>query len=204
MGYDPGGNSKHGVAIFSYKNGTLTSHEIHTMATAYEIIEHTKKYSNIIAIGIDTLTCWSTGDSGWRPADRWLKSQYHNRTNSVVSANSLFGSMGINGMSVLISMRENNPDIHITETHPKVLYYALANKHYDYSINHVTMDTLLSNMLETKITTKNDHEWDAVISVYSALKGILGEWKTDLHQINLLQNEELITPCGKTNYWWPE
>ena len=204
IGYDPGGNSNHGVAFFTYDNGKLISHDICTLATANEVIEQSKNYNNIIAIGIDTLTCWSTGHSGWRPADRWLKNKYHNITNSIASANSLFGSMGINGMSVLISIRENNPDIKITETHPKVLYYALTNEQYDYKSNHVVMDSLLSDTLKTKVTTNNDHEWDATISVHAAINGMLGIWETDLHQLDLSENEKLITPCGKTNYWWPQ
>lgn len=87
-------------------------------------------------------------------------------------------------------MRENNPVINITETHPKVLYYALINEKYDYQNNHVVMDSLLSDLLKTTITTNNDHEWDAGISVYAAINGILGKWETDLHQLNLSQNEK--------------
>ena len=204
IGYDPGGNSNHGVAFFSYDNGNLIGYDIYTLTTANEVIEQSKNYNNIIAIGIDTLSCWSTGLSGWRPADRWLKDKYQDITNSIASANSLFGSMGINGMSVLISMRENNPDIKITETHPKVLYYALSNEKYDYETNHIDMDSLLSDLLKTKITTNNDHEWDAALSVYAAINGILGFWELDLHELNLTQNEKLIIPCGKTNYWWPQ
>ena len=204
MGYDPGGNSNHGVAFFSYESGKLTSQNIYTFATANEVIEQSKKYNNILSIGIDTLTCWSTGSSGWRPADRWLKNQYHAITNSIASANSLFGSMGLNGMSVLISLKEKNQNINITETHPKVLYYALENKKYDYSKNHILMDALLSDMLKTTITTHNDHEWDAAISVSAAINGLLGIWERDLHQLDHSQSEKIITPCGKTNYWWPQ
>ena len=204
IGYDPGGNSNHGAAFFTYDNGKLINKDICTLTNANEVIEQSENYNNIIAIGIDTLTCWSTGHSGWRPADRWLKNTYHNITNSVVSANSLFGSMGINGMSVLIHMRENNPNIKITETHPKVLYYAIANEQYNYENNHTIMDSFLSNVLKTEITTNNDHEWDAAISVYAAVNGMLGIWATDLHQLSPSQNEKTITPCGNTNYWWPQ
>lgn len=202
MGYDPGGNQNHGVAFFTYEKGKLVNHQIHTLDTAHDVIELTKtKY--IFAIGIDTLTYWSTGHSGWRPADRWLRNQYHDINNSVASSNSLFGSMGINGMSVLISLRNDNPKVHVTETHPKVLYYALANNRYNYSDNNHVMDTLLSDFFKTTIVTNNDHEWDAAVSVFAALQGILGEWKTDLHQLPELENEKLIKPCGRTNYWWP-
>lgn len=42
IGYDPGGNSNHGVAFFSYDNGKLISHHIYTLATANEVIEQSK------------------------------------------------------------------------------------------------------------------------------------------------------------------
>ena len=56
-------------------------------------------------IGVNTLTAWSTGRAGWRPADRWLRYRYPEVRNSVASPNSLFGSMALNGMSVLMSLR---------------------------------------------------------------------------------------------------
>ena len=204
IGYDPGGNGKHGVAFFTYNDSQLIAHKICTFTNANEVIEQSKKHENIIAIGIDTLTCWATGDSGWRPADRWLRNKYQNITNSITSPNSLYGSMCINGMSVLISMRKNNPNLIITETHPKVLYYALTNNPYDYKNNQTSMDSFLSKELKTQINTNDDHQWDAAISVYAAVNGVLGRWKRDLHQLAPLNNEKLILPCGDTNYWWPE
>ena len=128
VGYDLGGNSSHGVAIFSFDQGNLKRTSIHTYRTANEVIEVISMIDDVILIGIDTLTCWSTGKSGWRPADRWLKKRYTEISNSIASANSLFGSMGLNGMSVLISLRELMPDLYISETHPKVLYYALSKQ----------------------------------------------------------------------------
>jgi hypothetical protein len=51
-----------------------------------------------------------------------------NVRNSVMTPNGLAGSMGLNGMSVLIAARRRYPDVTVVETHPKVLYWALANK----------------------------------------------------------------------------
>ncbi len=203
VGYDPGGNNAHGLAVVSCKDGEIEEIQVSTHPTTYSILSEIFSLHNVIAIGIDTLTCWSSGPSGWRPADRWLKNKYPSITNSVVSANSLFGSMGLNGMSVLIKLREAFPRLSISETHPKVLYFQLAKKKYNYMDCHEEMDKFLSSLIGQNISTTNDHEWDALISVYAMLCGALSIWTNDLHTIDTEADEELITPCGSTNYWWP-
>ena len=204
FGYDPGGNSSHGVAFFSYEEGRLLDTKVATLKTANEVIENASSVKDLIAVGVDTLTCWSTGASGWRPADRWLKQRYKNITNSIASANSLFGSMGLNGMAVLIALREARPNLIVSETHPKVLYNALVGDKYDYLSNHGAMDRFLSEAFSSDINTRNDHEWDAVASVYAVLHGLKGDWVTDLHLLPRSTGERLIQPCGETHYWWPE
>lgn len=184
IGYDPGGNSSHGLAIFLYEQGHLVSSTVNTYETAHDIIKTVGEQGDLIAIGIDTLTCWSTGRSGWRPADHLLRKNYNEVRNSIVSANSLYSSMSLNGMSVLLSLLIINPCLHISETHPKVLYYALKNEMYDYLTNHRAMDEFLSSRLTTNITTKNDHEWDAVVSAYAVKQGICGKWTNDLHSLS--------------------
>jgi len=203
LGYDPGGNDAHGIATFTYECGKVIDTSIQTFSTANEVINQAKNIRKLMAIGVDTLTYWSTGKSGWRPADRWLRKQYPPVANSIVSPNSLFGSMGLNGMSVLIALKEANPDLIICETHPKVLHYEFDEREYDYLSNHQSMDTLLSNIFETNIITKNDHEWDAAVSVHAVTQGLQQEWETDLHTLPCSDKERLIKPCGDTHYWWP-
>jgi hypothetical protein len=79
-----------------------------------------------LSIGIDTLTMLSTGDSGWRPADRLLRAQYPDVRNSVVNPNYLKGSMALSGLAVSHELRNEFTDIAIIETHPKVLYFELC------------------------------------------------------------------------------
>jgi hypothetical protein len=203
IGYDPGGNGSHGLALIEFVESKPVAVEIDTYSNANQVINRISAISNVLGIGVDTLTYWSTGDSGWRPADRWLKGQYKSITNSIASANSLFGSMGLNGMAVLDFIRTHDPKVAVTETHPKVLYYELAGVKYDYRGNSLEMDLLVSNQLDIDICTKNDHEWDAAVSVYALLNGITGKWTVDLHRLPLNQDERLVQPCGNTNYWWP-
>jgi len=39
LGYDPGGNSSHGVAFFSYEDGRLINSKIATLKTANDVME---------------------------------------------------------------------------------------------------------------------------------------------------------------------
>lgn len=204
IGYDPGGNSCHGFAVLHISSGKAKNVDSLTRETAEDVIRDIQNQGKLLAAGIDTLTCLSTGSGGWRPADRWMRKKYKDVRNSIVSPNGLYGSMSLNGQSILISLRQSQPDLLITETHPKVIYWHLAGNKYNYQNASGEMDELLSNLLEIPVSTKTDHEWDAVISAYSAFKSLKKEWSHDLHCEPLAEKERLIWPCGKTNYFWPE
>ena len=203
-GYDPGGNGKHGVAVASFENGKCHTITVSTEPSTEAVITKLESYSDLKAIGIDTLTVWSTGPSGWRPADTWLRDRYKDVKNSVVSANGLFGSMGLNGMALLYSIRNSLPQISVNETHPKVLYFALTGRRYDYSKRREEMDKYLSECFQCSVSTESDHEWDAAISVVATVRGIDGTWTHDLFQNPLTNEGRLVTPSGKASYWWPE
>lgn len=204
VGYDPGGDGAHGVALLSISNGRPESVCCRTCATTQEVIEYVEELGTLVALGVDTLTCWSTGRGGWRPADRWLRDRYKDVRNSVMTPNGLAGSMGLNGMSVLISARKKYPDVQVVETHPKVLYRALANKKYNYQSMRAEMEQMLCEAHAVTLTTGNENEWDAALSALAAARGYLGIWTTDLHALPTDEGEQLINPCGRTNYYWPE
>ena len=210
IGYDPGGNNHHGVAELQVEDGIATKLSTWTMGTAKDVVAFLESKPSLIALGVDTLTCWSTGVSGWRPADRWLmkNDRYKDVWHSIVSPNSLFGSMGLNGMAVLIEARRIHPDIRITETHPKVLYYHLTpGKKYDYQTDKDVMDAELKAWLGVPVCPDTEHAWDAAISAYAALEGMAGRWSIDLHDPLLHPSEKAerrITPCGNTHYFWPQ
>jgi len=205
IGYDPGGNNKHGVAALTVKKGKPISAESALVKTAEEAIFWlSKRGGQRAAIGVDTLTCWSTGPSGWRPADRWLQERYPEVRGSVTSSNSLYGSMSINGMATLIAMRRAVPGLTITETHPKVLHWHMARRRYDFDTNRKSMLETLSAGLGFQFSCESDHEWDAALSALAAFYGASGTWKHDLHCLPTTAGERLIAPCGETKYFWPE
>lgn len=204
VGYDPGGNGSQGVAKLSISASQCTAIEVCTLDTAEDVISWIDEVDDLIGIGVDTLACWSTGSSGWRAADIWLRKRYKEIHQSVVSPNGLYGSMGLNGMAVLVSIREKRPDLPISETHPKVLYWALQHKKYDYTNGAREMDLDLSDRLGINVRTANDHEWDAAVSALAALRGMQRQWTHDLFRLPTDQTARLVLPCGQVQYWWPE
>lgn len=203
LGYDPGGDGTHGIAVLTVADAAVVSVQTRTLATAEEVIDQGASSRCLLAIGIDTLTCWSTGRCGWRPADRWLRKKYPIALKSVVSPNGLYGSMGLNGMAVLIAVRAYHPDAEITETHPKVLYCHLAGRKYNWDANSEGMTQSLGNWLSYDLKVSCEHEWDAVLSGYAALQGLTRRWETDLHELGVGSGERLIRPAGDTHYYWP-
>lgn len=203
-GFDPGGNGSNGFALLQLRDGKPASVSVETLPNSEAVVNKIRA-NNVLGLGVDTLSCWCTGRSGWRPADLWLRDRYPAVRSSVMSPNGLSGSMGINGMSVLIETASSSDRISLSETHPKVLYYALTQRKYDYRESQAEMDGFLSNVLGgINIGASNDHEWDAVISAYALLMGMTGVWKNDLHELQPEDDSRIVDPCGKTFYYWPD
>lgn len=211
IGYDPGGDGNHGFATLHVDQGKPKSLATKKLDNAEEVLSHIEDTRGLVALGIDTMTCWCTGSSGWRPADEWLDENYSG--NSVVSPNSMYGSMGINGMAVVFEAR-NDPkvgneigDPPVTETHPKVLYqevWGRGNGFPEYG-DMTKMNPALGKELGVPVEAESDHEWDAAVSTLAALRGLTGEWNFDLHQdLSREPDGRLVKPCGETHYFWPE
>jgi hypothetical protein len=209
LGYDPGGNDRHGVAALHVDNGRATSIDITTLPSAEHVLKWFLQRSEVQTpqcIGVDTLTNWSTGRSGLRPADRWLRGQYPEVAGSVMASNSLFGAMPVNGMAVLLALRDNYPGLAITETHPKVLYFDLCRTIYNFDESEIAktgMNQFLEGQLELPAQCQTEHEWDAAISALAAYRWHSSSWTSDLHSMPWSAEERSVQPCGLTHYAWP-
>ncbi len=204
LGYDPGGNGSHGVAAI---NGNTSSST--TLETAQQAIDWFLAQSRTcgeVFIGVDTLTLWSTGPGGWRPADRALAIAYPAATLSIQSPNLQRGSMPINGALVIRLFQQSLPRLMVTETHPKVLYYALTGQLYDYpGEDHGMIDQLRQLVGRGELAIDSEHAWDALISAYAAKQWFTGQWPCDLHQLPKSNNEELLSVHnGEAHYGWPK
>ena len=205
IGYDPGGNRKHGVARAIVRDGDVLSVTTTTYSVVEEVVASIVNDEAPLGLGVDTLTCWATGRSGFRPSDRWLRQRYDCVRNSVAAPNSLFGAMSLSGMALLVAVRHAFPNLFVSETHPKVLYYTQFHERYDYNgLNASVMDDRLRQLLGVDVAPRNEHEWDAAISILAVVRGLHGPWQRDLHDLPTDPHERLVHPCGRTAYLWPE
>lgn len=203
LGYDPGGGGAHGVAAL---HGDRVEND--TLRTAREATDWLLSRCRVgekVVLGVDTLTLWSSGPSGWRPADRELRARYPRAQNSIISPNSIFGSMPLNGAVVMRRLAEGVPGIRITETHPKVLWFALTGTPYNYADQSELMQQSLDGWIGLgPLQYHSEHAWDALISAYAAREWSLGNWLTDLHDRPASPEEDLVPVCpGSAHYAWP-
>jgi hypothetical protein len=203
IGYDPGGNDNHGVASLIIDDGLPIKLSFATVRNAQAALEWFTIDEMPLAAGIDTLTVLSMSDSGWRPADLWLRENYPQVQNSVVNPNYLQGAMSLNGLAVMISLRSMFESITISETHPKVLYYHFAGVQYNYRTNHGLMDEQLAQWVGLPINTEKEHEWDAAVSCFAVHEGLSDRWTTDLHQLPSDADMTLVRIGGPSYFYWP-
>jgi hypothetical protein len=196
LGFDPGGKNGFGAAILAGQEvaTTIVSTVAGAMAWAVE-----RCWSSVpVAAGVDTLLHWSDGASGWRPADRWLRTTYPKTALSVASANSLYGAMAVGGMALALRLRARWPSILLNETHPKVLIPALGGERYADSSPEAAMAWFAKLAGLDVSGVRSGHELDALLSAWATRQGLIDGW-ADL----VGDDPALLFPAGKVTYTWP-
>jgi predicted nuclease with RNAse H fold len=197
LGFDPGGHSAFGVTML--EGGRVLSATVSSVEEAMSWTVSACDGREPAAAGIDTLLHWSDGASGWRPADKWLRMVYPAAQSSILSPNSLFGSMVIGGMALALRLRLRWPDIRLNETHPKVLAFAFrGQRHRDADIAAVVEWFALHSQLDLG-GYRSGHEFDAVLSAWATRTGLADGW------VDLVSDDtSLLFPAGKASYLWPQ
>jgi hypothetical protein len=202
LGYDPGGGGAHGGAVISRNTSGECRVKVQTLNNVHHALNWFAEECNEqpTAAGIDTLLAWPfQNDSGWRCVDTFLRGTYPDVRNSVVSANSLYGAMCVNGMSMAFKLREKWSGITLNETHPKVLYYALTGQVYHFAADRI--EWLIQTIgAANQYQIESDNEWDALISAWFTLDSILRGTPRDL--LVELQNDQLVYPLDSVHYYW--
>ncbi len=207
MGYDPGGERKNGVALLHVNEKGDSEAWLYTCDSVDQALEWLQNQINdyrlgsVDAAGIDTYLSWSTGVSGWRPADLFLRDEYPRVRNSIFASNSAYGSMAVQGMAMALRLRHKWENIRLNETHPKVLYYALSRQIYSFG---KPMTEWLLNLFGSymKVTISDEHQWDALLSAWATWMELNGRWNNDLMANE--NNGPLLFPAGVVTYYWPE
>lgn len=224
LGYDPGGKNKNGAAIIKIYESNRISVEVTTTSSVDETLEWFIKsageQAEVRAIGIDTLLSWSTGKSGWRPMDDWIKDWLRNKEKkeaekvrrSILSSNFLQGAMVVQGMAMAKKLRDKWKGIILNETHPKVQFYAKSLKVYKY--DEKDKGRRIKKWLRVEISDQmdldhfpkmhNEHEWDALYSAWVTLQSIQSKSTPDLLDItNSRASPSMLYPVPSVHYYWP-
>jgi hypothetical protein len=152
-----------------------------------------------VAAGVDTLLHWCDGPSGWRPADKWLRTTYPKSAPSVASANSLYGAMAVGGMALALRLRERWPLILLNETHPKVLIPALGGDRYSDAAPEAALVWFADHAGLDVSSVRGGHQLDALLSAWATRQGLAAGWP------NLLGDDPaLVFPAGRVSYLWPK
>lgn len=202
LGFDPGGLRSFGCAAFHVDEGILTCA---TVSSVDEAMAFALRFGAPLGCGIDTLLYWQSTPSGWRGADRYLRQRYPHCAKSVVSSNGLYGSMSVQGAILAARLRQLWQSMLLTETHPKVLWRG-ALGHQEYPRDSAGFRSALSGLLGAHIRqdVQDEHQFDAALSAWSALKVSNGDWTLDLSTIaeprQITANIGLVLPVV---YGWP-
>jgi predicted nuclease with RNAse H fold len=186
-GADPGGIDNFGVAAL-HDNGTF---ETWCCSSVGEAIDHIRQPK---AVGIDCPLWWTPAKGGSRKVDNWLRHTYDIHPGTVQSVNSLRGAVIAQGLLLALRLRKNDPQIQISETHPKALLATLNLRETPW--------LCIANWFGLHgDEPKRIHERDALLGAVAARKGDLGGW-IDLAKEQRDENE-FDLPFGPVSYWWP-
>lgn len=196
LGADPGGADSFGVAILR-EDGTYVTG---CVSCADDAVKWADGHGRPNGVGIDCLLWWSSGESGDRKADQWLRAQgIHPGTAQTV--NSLRGATLVQGVMLALRLRDHyrNHDLLITEAHPKAVLRFLH-----LPLNLFKWDEVRRYFDLEGNVPPSDHERDAILAAVAAREGMKGVWSRDL---SVARGTSELDPkriwFGEVSYFWP-
>ena len=210
LGYDPGGSQgmKNGVACMRVESGRPVELSVGRCASVDEVIQWFRGEVgalSILGMGVDTVLAWSGAPGGSREADRALRARFPACARSVVSPNSLRGSMCLSGPLVAVRLRSMAPHAVCMETHPKLLFRELGGTSYNWRRKRRRMRLLVRDLLGLAELPpiRSDDEYDAALSIVAARGALSGEWTFDLYSLSGEVGEQLHLTVPEASYPWP-
>jgi predicted nuclease with RNAse H fold len=197
----PRGAKAFGVAVLR-DDGT---YETNTVSFADEAAQWLgERGHEVVGAGIDAPLWWSSGDSGDRQADQWLRRHYKISGGTVQPMNSLRGAALVQGVMLAVRLRQRQSHLSITEAHPKALLKALWRKASKAGPTWVEVAERFGLQGAVLNDTGGDHERDAVLAAVVAREGSRGVWLRDLAGGRLpCEQDPASLAWGPVNYWWP-
>jgi len=207
LGFEPGGDTggpKFGTALIRVENERVLRQESGLARSVDEAILWVRERLDGVrpdGVGIDAPLFWETGRGGWRAADTALRAAYPETRASVMSPNGGQGSFVVQGPALVLRLRQAWPGLPVTETHPKVLHYALGKRKYD----SLGWQVMAAGLFDRWSQPQGDaplaeHAYDALLSAHAAAEWGLGRWSENLVRLS----PDPLFPSGPVDYAWPE
>jgi hypothetical protein len=207
LGADPGGANAFGVALL-YPDGKFESAVVSCADDAMKWL--CRKAVTILAAGIDAPLWWSSGPSGDRAADQYLRTTFKISGGTVQAANSLRGAVLVQGAMLALALRQRSPELPITEAHPKALLKAKALWPKSSKSGPLWEEIRSGFKLKGPILDdEGQHKRDALLAAVAAREGSTGQWTRDLAlcrdcERSSGEQDPAAVPWGPVHYWWPE
>jgi len=190
FGADPGGKASYGLAWLS-PDGSFRTTVVSCTDEALSLVTQCP-----LGVGIDSPMWWSSGKSGDRRADQFLRGTYKIASGTVQTANSLRGAALIQGHLLAVGLRQRFPGVRITEAHPKALLLALRLADWDSIVRRFALRGDLP--LE-------EHARDALLSAVAAREAGEGRWTRNLATNRIAgEQDPAQLAFGPVDYFWPD
>lgn len=195
IGADPGGEGNFGLAIWE-EGAPPETRCVDCAEEAVQVVAARLNGKSPSGAGIDAPLWWSSGRSGIREADLWIRRTYKLHPREVQAVNSLRGAALVQAMMFIERLREvTGEETPVTEVHPKALlkistqgdWAAFATR---YGVEYVS---------------EIEHERDAVIGAVAAREGFGGRWRRDLSIVRLAEEQDPRAYwLAPVHYFWPD
>lgn len=193
VGADPGGKGNFGIAILADGSDP----ECSCVDCADEAIAFVRGHldRSPTGVGVDAPLWWSSGQSGDRLADQWLRKRYRLSGGEVQAANSLRGAALTQAAMFVQRVRESFPAVPVTESHPKALLKATAENRWEVFAARFCVNAIPAN----------EHARDAIVAAVAAREGFEGRWTHDLGATRLAGEQNPLSYwLAPVHYYWPE
>jgi predicted nuclease with RNAse H fold len=188
IGVDPGGKDAFGFAILD-EDGRFSTH---CFSCADEAIKQLGERPT--GIGIDAPMWWSSGPSGDRLADQWIRRNHQIGGGTVQAMNSLRGACLIQGILFAERVRQLFPTVPITETHPTAYLQAFGHTWPEFCTS-----------FSVNGTAENMHRQHALMSAVAAREGFEGRWTIDLSEDRYeYEQAPSLYWLAPMHYFWPK
>jgi len=208
LGFDPGGEGNFGWAVCIDQDDGLivanTGIADHAKGAMEQSLNVLPKGGSVVGAGIDAPMFWV--NAGGREADSRVRATI-GRLGAISSAgtvqhfNSLRGACVIQGLLVLKLVRQEYPNLPITEAHPMALLWLMGIARQDYKPDMVKLDDI-EEIYVRRAGFRSEHERDAILGAFTAQAMI--RKKSGWEDLLNFERDPVLAGTSPISYWIPK